>query len=287
MNQNKDVSGYKRKLLQTFKNYISFCERHSLTYYCCGGTALGAIRHKGIIPWDDDIDVFMPRADFEKLYDLKKEIESVGYSVASIKDDTNYNLFMKYYDKNTTLWEIKEVPFISGVYIDIFPLDRTADSKAQFLKKYTKRRRIELLYQLSYSRYAFRDICSYYREKNIKAFKKGVFSLFVPNFMRTYLKNKLIEIDKQYKEDNGPNMISSYGDYWEKEYLDSKWFGAFEKKQFEDFEVSLGTGTHQYLSQVYGNYMQLPPLDKQVTHHFHYYLNLDRGLQMNEIMKEL
>lgn len=286
MNQNKDVGKYKEKLLQTFKAFISFCNSHGLEYYCCGGTAIGAIRHKGIIPWDDDIDVFMQRKDFEKLFALKKEAEEKGYGIASIKDGSNYNLPMKFYDLNTTLWEVKEIPFLSGVFIDVFPIDKTSDNRELFLKKYTKRRRLELLYQLSYSKYTIGGLWKYYQYGNIKALKKGLLSIFIPNIMQNFFRKKLLKIDINYANDNGPQLISPYGDYWGKEYLDYNWFRSSFLTPFEDFEVNLAEGTREYLAQVYGDYMKLPPKEKQVTHHYHYYVNLDKHISFEQIQKE-
>ena len=65
-------------ILDILKKFISICEEHHLTYYCCGGTAIGAIRHHGMIPWDDDIDVFMPRPDYDRLLDICGENGDLG-----------------------------------------------------------------------------------------------------------------------------------------------------------------------------------------------------------------
>lgn len=284
---NTNLALYNKQLFEVFSAFIMFCEEHKLNYYCCCGTAIGAVRHQGIIPWDDDIDVFMPRKDFETLLHMKDIAEQKGYSVASIKNGDNYNLFMKFYDKNTALWEIREVPFILGLYIDVFPLDNTNDSKKEFLKKYKRRRRIELLYQLSYSQYTLRGVLGYYMAGNKKYFVKGLTSFFVPSILGKYLRNVLLKIDSGYMNDSGKNLISSYGDYWDKEYLESSWFESAKKVRFEDFEVSIGVGTHEYLTQIYGDYMKLPPTEKQVSHHYHYYLNLDKAMTREEIEIEL
>jgi len=287
MNQNEQVVQYKQKLLQTFRAFIDICEEFNLAYFCCGGTALGAVRHQGLIPWDDDIDVFMPRRDYEALLKLQTEIEKRGYHVASMKNGDFYNLFMKFGDMNTTLWEIKEIPLIGSVYIDIFPLDSTNDNVRDFLKKYRKWRRVQLLYQLSISSYSVKDIWYYWKEKDSKKVFKGLASFLVPHAFSSVLRKKLIVIDECFKKDEGENLISPYGDYSEKEYLSKSWFDSFEYLPFEGFQVKVGKGNVDYLKQVYGDFMQLPPKEKQITHHFHYYLNLDRCMSLEDILYDI
>lgn len=282
-----NLSLYNKHLLKVFKAFVEFCDANDLNYFCCGGTAIGALRHKGMIPWDDDIDVFMPREDFEKILKLKTSAEEKGYSIASFRNGTYNNLFLKFYDMNTTLWEIKEIPFILGVYIDIFPLDTTNDSKEEFLRKFKKRKRLDLTYQITCSNYSFSSIINYYKTGDKKYFYKSILSLFIPKILKTYLQKKLIKIDDEYKKDKGVHLISPYGSYYEKEYLEKEWFKASKKVPFEDFEVKIGVGTHEYLTQIYGNYMKLPPVEKQVSHHYHYYLNLEKGLTMEEVKQEI
>lgn len=281
------LSLYNQHLLKVFRAFIEFCDKHNLRYFCCGGTAIGALRHRGIIPWDDDIDVFMPREDFEKLLKLKNVAEKNGYSIASFRNDDYNNLFMKFYDMNTTLWEIKEIPFILGVYIDIFPLDTTNDNKKEFLRKYKKRKRLDLIYQIICSKYSLSSLINYYKIGNKKYFYKSILSMFIPKFLKSYLRKQLIKFDEEYKQDRGEHLISPYGSYYEKEYLNKEWFKEATKVPFGDFQVNIGIGTHDYLTQLYGDYMKLPPIEKQVSHHYHYYLNLEKGLTMKEIEGEL
>lgn len=287
MNQNEQVMQYKQKLLQTFRGFVEFCEEFNLSYFCCGGTALGAVRHQGLIPWDDDIDVFMPRQDYEALLKMQTEIEKRGYHVASMINGDYNNLFMKFSDMNTTLWEIKEIPVIGGVYIDIFPLDSTNDKVKDFVKKYRRWRRIQFFYQLSISSYSVKDILCYWKTGDRKKVIKGLSSFWVPSFFASVLRDKLLAIDDCFKNDSGENIISPYGDYWEKEYLARSWFSSFEYLTFEGFQVRVGNGNKEYLRQVYGDFMQLPPKEKQVTHHSHYYLNLERRMSLEEILNDI
>ena len=99
---NVDSILFKQKILQTFKFTKKILERHNLKYIACGGTVLGAVRHQGFIPWDDDIDIYMPREDYNKFIQLNSESEKEGYQIVSVEHSYGYYLpFAKVIDNNT------------------------------------------------------------------------------------------------------------------------------------------------------------------------------------------
>lgn len=130
------------KILDILKAFIHICDTHHLRYYCCAGTAIGAVRHHGMIPWDDDIDVIMPRPDYDRLIEIAQKEDFGKYEVVTPYNNERYPLyFSKLVDKSTTLIEEKERPCVIGLFIDIFPLDATDDDeeKAKALqRKYVK-----------------------------------------------------------------------------------------------------------------------------------------------------
>ena len=114
------------KQLEILKAFIRVCDKHNLEYFLVYGTALGAIRHKGFIPWDDDIDVAMPRKDYEEYIKLQNEYEGTPYFIQTFKTDPCYIYnYAKLRDSSTTFLEnaFKNHRINQGVFIDIFPVD--------------------------------------------------------------------------------------------------------------------------------------------------------------------
>lgn len=127
MNERAELHKVLKDLLQKFD---LICRSHNLTYCVCGGTLLGAIRHKGFIPWDDDIDVVMPREDYNKLIELPLETFQAPYFFQSPVTDNGFQKgFCRLRNSNTTAISIIDAAFQcnQGVFIDIFPLDAIPD----------------------------------------------------------------------------------------------------------------------------------------------------------------
>lgn len=283
--QEYDKEKYLKVLFQTFEAFIATCEKYNLRYFCAGGTVLGAVRHQNIIPWDDDIDVFMPREDYEKIIELNSKISKEGYSIICAKNTDWYGTFGKFYNKNTTLWEFKEIPFIYGVFIDIFPLDETNDDVETFLVKYKKLRNAQRKYLLSQMRFEISDIIKYYKQGDKKYFYKGVLSWLFPRFLKSYFKNNLLKCEEQFICKSGHHIVCPYGEYYKKEYQEKSWYEDYALLPFGNLQVRVPQDYEGFLRHVYGDYMKLPPKEKQLSHHYHYLLDLDKGLTLAEVKK--
>lgn len=122
---------YRAKLIETFKAFDKFCEEHNLTYYAGGGTLIGAVRHQGIIPWDDDIDVLMLKPDYDRFLALKKQCKGTGYNILDYHDKGYYLPFAKFVDSNTSIWEMSQQQFVIGSFVDVFPLCITDDNEEE------------------------------------------------------------------------------------------------------------------------------------------------------------
>lgn len=116
------------ELLRIYKVFAEICDKHHLRYYACGGTALGAVRHKGFIPWDDDMDIFMPRPDYARFIDVAQSELPKGFSWQSIENDPGYKLpFGKVWITDvavaTEVQRKSNLELEQGIYVDVLPLD--------------------------------------------------------------------------------------------------------------------------------------------------------------------
>lgn len=240
--------------------FTEVCEENNLRYYLGGGTLLGAVRHKGFIPWDDDIDVMMPRPDFQKLLSLS--INNENYNIIKPGTAGYYYNFAKLVDTRTILEEkgIKRIDGL-GVYIDIFPLDGMPetpdDRKKRFKELNSIRKRINntCLLKPKFHRnpFAYLNACRIYNSnKNIDL------SSLQKKYLDSALKNSF---------DDSEFVFAAGGAYGARDIFPGKWFEKEIELQFENLSVKAFNGYDFYLTQLYGDYMTLPPEDKRVTPH--------------------
>lgn len=251
------------KLLDLLKWFHEFCVENNLRYYAIGGTMLGAMRHEGFIPWDDDIDLGMPRKDYERFLDLT-EGKSIGqYKVESMRDgndDFTY-LFAKVYDTKTTLIERRKKIVKRGVYLDIYPIDGTGNNLAESKAFYSS---IERSLNFQSARVsAFRKGRSLY--KNMAVFAVRIISPFLPN-----VKKQMAKIDSACKSrdfDTCEFAANLYGLKRSGEIMPRSYFGTPTLCKFENISIYGVEKYDEFLTHIYGNWRELPPKDKQITHH--------------------
>lgn len=283
MNNNLATT-FKEVLLRTMKAFDMFCQQYNIKYMAAYGTVIGAIRHKGLIPWDDDIDVFMDWENYNKFLSLREEARAIGNLIVDRRDYGYYLPMAKFVDTQTTVWELKKYPFTYGVYIDIFPLGYANDinSAKQMHESYVYH---SIQLTKAYARYSF----SY---ADIRHFIGHPFEVVKEYLARTSIDKEMKALDeldeKIYEIKDGKYRIYYRSmDRFERSLFKSEWFSDIIRVPFEDFEISVPSGYHDYLTTVYGDYMTPPPPCKQVSHHSHYYLNLKECLSIDEIKKRI
>lgn len=283
---NKELAKeYRVKLLETFAAFDRFCKENDIKYYAAYGTLIGAVRHKGMIPWDDDIDVYMLRADYDKFCSLKARVMD-HYDIMDINDDGYWLLSLaKFVDTNTTLWEFKNLPLILGVYIDVFPLDECNREQVMTLKnRYDK---YSLLVAQSMMRYSLRDILHSLFRLKPRYLLLQISCVFYKRHKYSYYKQKYLDCVEDIKKAKGDFLVSYDGPYGMGEVLDKSLFSESVLIPFEGMSIEVPIGYEQCLKSIYGDYMKLPPEEKRFSHHSRHYLNLNQRLSFSEISREL
>ena len=246
--------------LDILSDVADFCDSHGLRYYLAYGTLIGAVRHKGFIPWDDDIDIQMPRDDYNKMIEIfNSEKEKTHLRLISPYDPYSFHSFVKIIDTRTVK---KEVGFKYknaeplGIDVDVFPLDGQPDDDGVYSKWYNRKQKIYKLMQ-----FVLMDPNISWKHKIVCNGLRLVRS-------KAYYQKKADKLQKPYTFDESKfvgctaSLFNSKKNRHAKELYSESVLLDFEDKKFK-----APIGYHEILTAMYGDYMQLPPEDQQVTHH--------------------
>lgn len=270
MKETVNVRDLQLKILDILSEVDKACKTHHLRYYIMAGTLLGAVRHKGFIPWDDDLDIGMPRADYEIFVKKWSKFLPSYLEMIHAENDSEYPLsFAKIQDARTTLIERKHLKYTGGIYIDVFPLDGVPSNR--------------LSQMLHFTRFAFYNKLLYFIYRDPYKHGKGA-SSWIPRlsrvlFSRQGVQKKLKGIMTKYDFDTSKN-ICDYDDGI-KGILPKQVLGEPTSILFEEREFCGVKDYHTYLSNKYGDYMRIPDKEHQRQHNF-YFLDLNspyRNLQ--------
>lgn len=271
---------FKEKLLKTFKAFDFFCKKNNIRYYAAYGTMLGAIRHHGFIPWDDDIDVYMLRKDYDKFCTLKNKV-GPHYNIFDINNKNYWLLSLaKFVDIDTTLWEFEDRPLILGVYIDVFPLDEINTDQTLCLKdEYDKISFLVIRSMMRHTKSQYVHNIFHPRTE-----WKMLFDTFYYCKRKTYYMEKYKSCVKKIKSLKGDFYVSYDGPYGTGEIMKKEWFADTLNVPFEDYSMIVPFGYDAILTKIYGDYMKLPPKSEQVSHHNHFFLDLNKRWTIEEIL---
>lgn len=245
--------------LEMLLEISAYCETHKLRYFLACGTALGAVRHDGFIPWDDDVDIALPRPDYVKFVESYK---SEKYEVIDIRFDKTYPYaFAKVSDKSTILIENLAKPYPMGVYIDVFPIDGMPEDekkRQKFMKKIDWDTRL-----LSWKR------ISTHKKVGVthKIYQIVAKTLLSP-FPISFFVNKLDKNVQRYSYENSVyagHLVTKA--LWGNDTKPKDLFESSVKHKFETAELCIPKDYDKYLTLEYGDYMKLPPKEKQIARH--------------------
>lgn len=264
---------FKKKLLETFKAFDAFCKKNGIRYFACGGTLIGAVRHQGLIPWDDDVDVWMLPEDFKKFCSFKGKVGG-HYDIMDERDENYWlHLLAKFTDKDTTLWEVEEFPCVTGVYIDIFPLYECAAEDAIIRKN--KFDKFLAFFWHSMRHYSFKSVLSPLFHGDILRFYKIMKDILCYKPLHNYYNHKYKRFLSEITKGHGDKYVSYAGDYGKGEIFEKELFKEIIQLKYEDMEIDAPKDYDKILRQLYGDYMKLPPVEKRVSNHPHYFMDLN------------
>lgn len=273
----------KERLLDVLAFAKQFFAEHDMRYIACGGTVLGAIRHKGFIPWDDDIDIYMPRADYNRLLSMAAEVKAAGYELISIADKGYYCPFAKISDTHSTVWEFERLPYIMGINIDIFPIDEFNDSDEVITARQYRSHYFFDKYINAVSHYTF----SWFIDRALH-FDVHSVGLYVLNKFRSRRASRylqaFLDFEKTYTGQHGDKCVCVT--QWEGRIFRTEWFTDVIEYEFENTTVTIPRDYDSYLKTLYGDYMQLPPEDKRIQHP-HFFLDMDKRLTLEEVRRKI
>lgn len=232
-----------KKELEILLEVDRLCKRHKITYYLIGGSALGAMRHRGFIPWDDDIDIAMARPDYRRFLKVCSAELPDGYFLQTYRTQPNFPYtFAKVNLNNTTFIEnrLHKLNIHHGIFIDVFPLDgvsrHPAIAEAQVrLAKF-------LRWAIIIRRLPFRLSTTL-------------------TFWRCFILDQLISRVSVERSTKLGNLIGG-----QREIFDREVFGTPRMAEFEGHQFPVPSQCERYLALTYGNYMDLPPVDKRYGH---------------------
>ncbi len=258
-----DIKEIQKIALEVMVFVDKICRRENIKYSLAGGTLIGAIRHKGFIPWDDDIDIIMTRQEYDKfLAVMDKEENGQFKNLHYGPEFPNYFYrFSKVIDLSTSLQERELIMHKDmGIYVDVFPADNIIfEKRNKIIKK-----------SVFYSRMLEYSFSKKLVLKN-KGLKKSILlcfaypiaKIFGPYFWR----NKAEKLMLKYNSERTDYLYPHSGCYRERDVLKKEYFDELIDVEFEGYKFLAFKKYDEYLRHVFGDYMKLPPKEKQVPHH--------------------
>lgn len=256
------------EILNIFKNIKEIFERNGIDYFAIGGTCIGAIRHHGFIPWDDDLDIAVPIEQFDNMLNiLKRELPS-GLSLYTCHDHKHYRyIFAKVINTRTTFIEKAEFGYqdaYKGIYVDIMPLGGIQPTKKFYWK-------IKKYWALNVYKRVFDPSGNI-----LQCIMKSLIHCLPVKY--NYFSDKYFKFINRYTFADSLYVGYVWWPYVKDLTFEKEWFLSFVEIPFEDTSIRCPVGYDKYLTKQFGDYMKIPPEKEQIGHHFAL-IKLDKSYQ--------
>ena len=252
--------------LDILKDIDLVCRTNSIKYYVFFGTLIGVVRHKGFIPWDDDIDIVMLREDYNRFLNIYKDKgkyrlinfenePKCPFMITRVSDD-RYQLISDYGPQ-----------YKIGTFVDVYPLDKVGEKveEAKYASKICRK------YSSRLNKSLERNIIGVIKDTH-NGIKKWLllFTYFVPKIMgASYYRNKLLGLEKQFNQGKSKYLGCVTWAMLKTEYYDCSWFEETIDMKFEELNVMVPKEYDKILTQNFGDYMKLPPEKDRIAHHYY------------------
>ena len=247
-------------LSHILKDFADYCDENGLKYVLCCGTLLGAIRHKGIIPWDDDIDVSMPREDYDRLHELiKTKPLKEKYRLESLLAGNSANPYAKIFDTEIELLD-SESSLKNNIWIDVFPVDGIPDELASDYQSFSSKIFRDCIL-LEYSSRPFN-----FYGFSVSGLKKTAVSFISHLRPSLYYGKKLDSVARKYNMKDCTYATSICWNGIRGILKSERFYNNRQKAEFEGEQYYIPQDWDEYLTKFYGDYMEIPPEDKRETH---------------------
>ena len=261
--ENNELRKLQHVELDILKEVVRICKKNKITFYMAEGSLLGAMRHQGFIPWDDDLDIAMLRSDYEKFLKIAPKEISKKYEIQHQTTIKNYwSPFIKVRYLDNSEYAQKHIAHLTnhnGPLLDIFPIDNVP--KENSLKQYIQAFKIKLYRGML-------GLKLYRKPKNLKTYIVWFLAKF---YTIKNLHQKLDKTFKKYNNENNPYLVNlaSYYNYKKQTFL-KDFYGTPRYVKFEDIMVPVPKEAEKILTKIYGeDYTNIPPIEKRITkHHF-------------------
>lgn len=264
MTDNEKVQKLTISLLQKF---ISICEDNHLQYYFTGGALIGVLRHKGFIPWDDDIDVGMPRKDYDRFLEIVDVNMPDGYGICNRYTDQNWHFAMSQFIDTESEIEINlaREPRKAHIWIDVFPLDGLPSNQ---IHRWIRVKQILFYRYLVQIAHIETQVDSHRSRPWYEKIILGSLKIIpVGKIIKTdKALNKLEKLLRKCDFDTSLYVGNMLGRYREREVVPKKYFGEPQQGVFEDIMVNIPEMSHELQTSLYGDYRKLPPVKDRMAH---------------------